>query len=98
MGRGFLSGAITRPEDLAEDDYRRNSPRFQGENFHRNLQPVERVRAIASEKGITPSQLAITWLLTQGQDVVPIPGTKRRIYLEENIIATEITLTSEDLY
>jgi aryl-alcohol dehydrogenase-like predicted oxidoreductase len=97
LGRGFLSGAITRPEDLAEDDYRRNSPRFQGENFHKNLQLVERVRAIASEKGITPSQLAIAWLLAQGQDIVPIPGTKRRTYLEENIAATEITLTSEDL-
>lgn len=97
LGRGFLSGAITRSEDLAEDDYRRNSPRFQGENFHKNLQLVERVRAIATEKGITPSQLAIAWLLAQGQDIVPIPGTKRRMYLEENIAATKITLTSEDL-
>lgn len=97
LGRGFLSGAITRPEDLAEDDYRRNSPRFQGENFSKNLQLVEQVRAIAHEKGVTPSQLAIAWLLAQGEDIVPIPGTKRRTYLEENIAATEITLTSEDL-
>lgn len=98
LGRGFLSGAITRPEDLAEDDYRRNSPRFQGENFNKNLQLVERVRTIASEKGITPSQLALAWLLAQGEDIVPIPGTKRRTYLEENIAATEVTLTSEDLH
>ena len=97
LGRGFLSGAITRPEDLAEDDYRRNSPRFQGENFEKNLQLVERVKAIATEKGVTPSQLALAWLLAQGEDIVPIPGTKRRKYLEENIAATEITLTDDDL-
>lgn len=97
LGRGFLSGAIMRPEDLAEDDYRRNAPRFQGENFRKNLELVDRVKAIATEKGATPSQLAIAWLLAQGEDIVPIPGTKRRRYLEENIGATEITLTSEDL-
>lgn len=97
LGRGFLSGAITRPEDLAEDDYRRQSPRFQGENFNKNLQLVERVKAIAAEKGATPGQLALAWLLAQGEDIVPIPGTKRRKYLEENIAATEIHLTAEDL-
>jgi len=97
LSRGFLSGAITRPEDLAEDDYRRRSPRFQGDNFDKNLQLVERVRAIAQEKGVTPSQLAIAWLLAQGEDIVPIPGTKRRKYLEENVAATEITLSTDDL-
>ncbi len=97
LGRGFLSGAMTRPEDLAEDDYRRNSPRFQGENFHKNLQLVERVKTIANEKGVTASQLALAWLLAQGEDIVPIPGTKRRKYLEENIAATDISLTADDL-
>lgn len=97
LGRGFLSGAITRPEDLAEDDYRRNSPRFQGENFAKNLQLVEQVKAIATEKGVSPSQLALAWLLAQGNDIVPIPGTKRRQYLEENVAATEISLTAEEL-
>ncbi len=97
LGRGFLSGAITRPEDLAEDDYRRNSPRFQGENFQRNLQLVERVKTIATEKGVTPSQLALAWLLAQGEDIVPIPGTKRRKYLEENVAATELKLSAADL-
>jgi aryl-alcohol dehydrogenase-like predicted oxidoreductase len=97
LGRGFLSGQITRLEDLAEDDYRRQSPRFQGENFQKNLQVVEQVRAIAQEKGATPSQLALAWLLAQGDDIVPIPGTKRRQYLEENVGATEITLTADDL-
>ncbi|MCC5637094.1 aldo/keto reductase [Nostoc sp. CHAB 5844] len=97
LGRGFLSGAITSPDDLAADDYRRNSPRFQGDNFYKNLQLVEQVKAIATEKGVTPSQLALAWLLAQGDDIVPIPGTKRRVYLEENIAATEITLTPEDL-
>ncbi|MEH2114629.1 MAG: aldo/keto reductase [Nostoc sp.] len=97
LGRGFLSGAITSPDDLAPDDYRRNSPRFQGENFSKNLQLVEQVKAIATEKGVTSSQLALAWLLAQGEDIVPIPGTKRRIYLEENIAAIEITLTEQDL-
>ncbi|MDZ7969197.1 MAG: aldo/keto reductase [Nostoc sp. DedSLP03] len=98
LGRGFLSGAIASPDDLAPDDYRRNSPRFQGENFYKNLQLVEQVKAIASEKGVTSSQLALAWLLTQGEDIVPIPGTKRRTYLEENIAATEITLTEQELH
>lgn len=97
LGRGFLSGQITSPSDLAEDDWRRQSPRFQGENFNRNLQLVERVKAIASEKGVTPSQLALAWLLAKGDDIVPIPGTKRRTYLEENVAASEVTLTSDDL-
>jgi aryl-alcohol dehydrogenase-like predicted oxidoreductase len=97
LGRGFLSGAITSPDDLAADDYRRNSPRFQGENFYKNLQLVEQVKAIATEKGVTSSQLALAWLLAQGEDIVPIPGTKRRTYLEENIAATEIILTQQEL-
>lgn len=97
LGRGFLSGAIKSPDDLAPDDYRRLSPRFQGENFDKNLELVEQVKAIATEKGVTPSQLALAWILAQGDDIVPIPGTKRRAYLEENVGATEITLTPEDL-
>lgn len=97
LGRGFLSGAIKSPDDLAPDDYRRSSPRFQGENFDKNLQLVEQVKAIAAEKGVTPSQLALAWILAQGDDIVPIPGTKRRAYLEENVAATEITLTPDDL-
>ncbi|MEH2151086.1 aldo/keto reductase [Nostoc sp.] len=98
LGRGFLSGAIASPDDLAPDDYRRNAPRFQGENFYKNLQLVEQVKAIATEKGVTASQLALAWLFAQGEDIVPIPGTKRRTYLEENVAATEITLTEEELH
>ena len=97
LGRGFLSGAIASPDDLAPDDYRRNAPRFQGENFYKNLQLVEQVKAIATEKGVTSSQLALAWLFAQGEDIVPIPGTKRRTYLEENVAATEITLTEQEL-
>jgi aryl-alcohol dehydrogenase-like predicted oxidoreductase len=97
LGRGFLSGAIARPEDLAADDSRRNHPRFQGDNFYKNLQLVEKVKEIADQKQVTPSQLALAWLLAQGEDIVPIPGTKRRTYLEENIAATEIVLTTDDL-
>ncbi len=97
LGRGFLTGAIQSPEDFDEDDYRRNSPRFQGENFDKNLELVEKVREISSEKGVTPGQLALAWLLHQGEDIVPIPGTKRRAYLEENAAASEIELTDEDL-
>jgi aryl-alcohol dehydrogenase-like predicted oxidoreductase len=97
LGRGFLSGAIKSFDDLPADDYRRSSPRFQGENFKRNLMLVERVGEIAREKGCTPSQLALAWDLAQGDDIVPIPGTKRRTYLEENIAATEIELTPSDL-
>jgi aryl-alcohol dehydrogenase-like predicted oxidoreductase len=97
LGRGFLTGQIRRFEDLAPDDLRRQSPRFQGDNFRRNLELADRVREIAAEKDATPGQLALAWLLHQGDDVVPIPGTKRRKYLEENVAATEITLTEEDL-
>jgi len=97
LGRGFLSGSITSIDDLAADDYRRNAPRFQGENFNKNLQLVERVKEIAAEKGVTPGQLAIAWLLAQGDDIVPIPGTKRRSYLEENVAAVNVTLTPAEL-
>ena len=98
LGRGFLTGQIRRFENLPEGDYRRQSPRFQGENFDRNLELVERVNEIAAEKGVTPGQLALAWLLHQGDDIVPIPGTKRREYLEENVAATDIELTEEDLW
>ncbi|MES1024584.1 aldo/keto reductase [Gloeocapsa sp. BRSZ] len=97
LGRGFLSGQITSPDDFAPDDFRKNLPRFQGENFNKNLQLVARVKEIAAEKGVTPGQLALAWLLAQGDDIVPIPGTKRRAYLEENIAAVDITLTQADL-
>jgi aryl-alcohol dehydrogenase-like predicted oxidoreductase len=97
LGRGFLSGRITSPDDFGEDDFRRNHPRFTGENFARNLELVERVRELAASKGVTPSQLAIAWVLAQGDDVVPIPGTKRRRYLEENLGALDVELTGEDL-
>jgi aryl-alcohol dehydrogenase-like predicted oxidoreductase len=97
LGRGFLTGRIERFEDLPEGDFRRTSPRFQGENFEKNLELVERVREIASEKGVTPGQLALAWLLHQGEDIVPIPGTKRREYLEENAVAASISLSTEDL-
>ena len=97
MGRGFLSGKITNPNDFAEDDFRRQQPRFQGENFYKNLQLVERVQAIAAEKNVTPGQLALAWLLAQGNDIVPIPGTKRRTYLEENVAAADISLTADEL-
>ena len=97
LGRGFLSGEIKRFEDLAEDDYRRHSPRFQGENFDKNLKLVEKVEEIAKQKGVTTSQLALAWVLAQGQDIVPIPGTKRRKYLEQNAEAAEIILSQEEL-
>jgi aryl-alcohol dehydrogenase-like predicted oxidoreductase len=97
LGRGFLTGQIRRFEDLPEDDFRRTSPRFQGENFKKNLDLVEQVRKVADEKGVTPGQLALGWLLHQGEDIVPIPGTKRRKYLEENAAAVDVTLTEEDL-
>jgi len=97
LGRGFLTGQIKSPEDLAPDDVRRSHPRFQGENFQRNLDLVAKVQEIAREKGCTPSQLALAWLLAEGDDIVPIPGTKRRKYLEENVGALDIQLTPEDL-
>ncbi len=97
LGRGFLTGQIKRFEDFAPDDYRRNSPRFQGENFEKNLDLVRRVEAIAKERKCTPGQLALAWLLTQGEDIIPIPGTKRRQYLEENAAALNVKLTPEDM-
>jgi aryl-alcohol dehydrogenase-like predicted oxidoreductase len=97
LGRGFLTGRFQRVDDLADDDFRRNHPRFQGENLDRNLELVERVRAIAEEKGVTPGQLALAWVLSQGDDVAPIPGTKRVKYLEENAGAAGVELTDEDL-
>jgi aryl-alcohol dehydrogenase-like predicted oxidoreductase len=97
LGRGFLTGQFKRFEDLPEDDYRRFSPRFQGENFDKNLELVRQVQQIAKEKGCTPSQLALAWVLAQGKDIVPIPGTKRRKYLEENVGALNVHLTKADL-
>ena len=97
LGRGFLTGRFKSPEDLPADDYRRNSPRFQGENFSRNLDLVKRVEEIAREKGCTATQLALAWVLAQGGDIVPIPGTKRRSYLEQNVGALHVELTAEDL-
>jgi aryl-alcohol dehydrogenase-like predicted oxidoreductase len=97
LGRGFLSGRFTSPQDIPEGDFRRHNPRFQGENFTRNMEIVDRVRELAEEKGVTASQLALAWILHQGEDIVPIPGTKRRRYLEENVAATEIELTEDDL-
>jgi aryl-alcohol dehydrogenase-like predicted oxidoreductase len=97
LGRGFLTGTAQRAEDYPEDDYRRNDPRFQGTNFDANAKAAETVRAVASRKGVTAAQLALAWLLHQGPDVVPIPGTKRRTTLEENLAATEVKLTPEEL-
>jgi aryl-alcohol dehydrogenase-like predicted oxidoreductase len=92
LGRGFLTGAFKTPNDFAADDFRRNSPRFQGENFKRNLELVEKVKNLAAEQGISAGQLALAWVLAQGEDIVPIPGTKRRKYMEENAAATEVSL------
>ena len=97
LGRGFLTGQLKSPDDFSMDDYRRNSPRFQGENFKKNLELVERVKEIAARKGITPGQLALAWVLAQGNDIVPIPGTKHRKYLEENVVAVQIDLTAKEL-
>jgi aryl-alcohol dehydrogenase-like predicted oxidoreductase len=97
LGRGFLTGQFKRFEDLPADDYRRSSPRFQGENFQRNLDLVRRVEEIAREKNCKPSQLALAWVLAQGEDIVPIPGTKRRKYLEENVGALDVRLSGDDL-
>ncbi len=96
LGRGFLSGKITNAEDFGEGDFRRNNPRFQGENLQRNLELVAMVRQLAADKGVTPAQLALAWLLAQGDDVVPIPGTKRRTNLEENIAALAVPLGAEE--
>lgn len=97
LGRGFLTGALKSPEDFAADDYRRSSPRFQGENFAKNLLLVDQVQALAREKGVTAGQLALAWVLAQGDYLIPIPGTKQRKYLEENVAALDITLTAAEL-
>jgi aryl-alcohol dehydrogenase-like predicted oxidoreductase len=97
LGRGFLTGRFRRPEDFPEDDFRRFHPRFQGENFERNQALVREIEVMASEKGCTPAQLALAWVLAQGDDIVPIPGTKQRKYLDENIAALEFRLTGDDL-
>ena len=97
LGRGFLTGQLRRFEDLPKDDWRRRRPRFQGDNFRKNLELVDRVKEIANTKQVTPAQLALAWLLAQGEGLVPIPGTKRRKNLEENVAAQVITLTPEDL-
>jgi aryl-alcohol dehydrogenase-like predicted oxidoreductase len=97
LGRGFLTGAITSPADFGDDDFRKHQPRFQGENFDKNLELVAAVRDLADDKGCTPGQLALAWVLAQGDDVVPIPGTKRRTYLEENVAACDVKLSEDDL-
>jgi aryl-alcohol dehydrogenase-like predicted oxidoreductase len=97
LGRGFLTGQLKKFEDLAADDFRRNSPRFQGENFQTNLELVKRIESLAAEKHCTPAQLALAWVLAQGEDLVPIPGTKRRKYLAENLAALNISLSQADL-
>jgi aryl-alcohol dehydrogenase-like predicted oxidoreductase len=97
LGRGFLTGQLKSPDDFAEDDYRRNSPRFQGANFIKNLDLVERIKTIANRKGITPGQLALAWVLAQGDDIVPIPGTKHLHYLEENIAAGSVIISKTEM-
>jgi aryl-alcohol dehydrogenase-like predicted oxidoreductase len=97
LGRGFLTGEITSTDDFAPDDFRRHNPRFQGDNFTRNLRLVDRVVEMATDKGCTPGQLALAWLVAQGGDIVPIPGTKRRRYLDENVHALDLTLSPDDL-
>ena len=96
LGRGFLTGQLQSPEDFAADDYRRNSPRFQGDNFTRNRNLIDRITALAARKGITAGQLALAWVMSQGSDIVPIPGTKRCTYLEENVAAAAVTITAEE--
>ncbi|WP_085523709.1 aldo/keto reductase [Tuberibacillus sp. Marseille-P3662] len=97
LGRGFLTGRFQRPEDFAEDDFRRHSPRFQGENFDKNLQLVDKIKDLADKKGVTPAQLALAWVMAQGEDIVPIPGTKKENYLLENIEAVEVSLSNDEL-
>jgi len=97
LGRGFLTGALNSPDDFGADDYRRFSPRFQGENFAKNLQLVEQVKALAADKGVTAGQLALAWVLAQGDYIIPIPGTKRRTYLQENVEAVSISLSAQEL-
>ena len=97
LGRGLLGGSIRRQDDLAPDDWRRSSPRYQGENLARNVELVSQVEALAAARGCTPAQLALAWVLAQGLDIVPIPGTKRRTYLDQNVAALDITLSPEEL-
>jgi aryl-alcohol dehydrogenase-like predicted oxidoreductase len=97
LGRGFLSGAFKTIDDLAPDDFRRHSPRFQGENFQKNLELVKRIEALAASKSCTPCQLALAWVLARGQDIIPIPGTKRMKYLDENLGAADVRLTADEL-
>jgi len=97
LGRGFLTGTIKSPEDFEADDYRRTSPRFQGKNFTRNLKLVEQVQQMAANKGISAGQLALAWVLAQGEDLIPIPGTKQLKYLRENLAALDVVLSAEDL-
>jgi aryl-alcohol dehydrogenase-like predicted oxidoreductase len=97
LGRGLLTGQISSADDLSRGDFRRGTPRFEGENLTRNLEVVDRVRTIATEKGVTPGQLALAWVQAQGDDVAPIPGTKRRTFLEENVVALEVQLTADDI-
>jgi len=97
LGRGFLTGAFASLDDLAEDDRRRSMPRFQPENFDKNLELVAEVERIAEEKGATPAQIALAWVLSRGEDIVPIPGTKRRRYLEENVGALDVHLTDDEI-
>src|SRR6266550_4286437 len=97
LGRGFLTGSFDTTDDIPEDDYRRNSPRFQGQNFERNRQQLKKIEDIASARGVTPAQLVLAWVLAQGNDIIPIPGTKRRRYLEENVAAVDIVLTPGEL-
>ncbi|HXB58607.1 MAG TPA: aldo/keto reductase, partial [Candidatus Acidoferrales bacterium] len=97
LGRGFLTGKFKTLDDLPADDYRRNTPRFQGENFQKNLNLANLVQQLAAKKNCEPSQLALAWVMAQGENIVPIPGTKRRTYLEENVAATNIKLTPDDL-
>ena len=97
LGRGFLAGRFTSPDELDEGDFRRTGPRFTGDNLQANLRLADKVKEIAAEKGVTPAQLAIAWLLAQGDDIVPIPGTKRRTYLEQNAAAVDVRLTADDL-
>jgi aryl-alcohol dehydrogenase-like predicted oxidoreductase len=97
IGRGFLSGTVRRPEDLAPDDFRRHNPRFQGDNLAKNLELVDKVTALAHQRGVTPAQVALAWVLAQGDDVVPIPGTKRRTYLMENLDAVHLKLSNDEL-
>jgi aryl-alcohol dehydrogenase-like predicted oxidoreductase len=97
LGRGFLTGQFKKPEDLPLDDYRRLAPRFQGQNFYKNLELVHHIEELARKKGCTPAQLALAWVLTQGEDIVPIPGTKKRVRLEENIQAVDVSLSRPEL-